>query len=106
MSKLVRKFMLDDSWAIGRNECWFSDMASQGFHLKKIGRMFVYFEKSEPKQMNYRIDVLNKIPNSELLEFYKECGWDLVANNKEFYIFSSPEASFVTELHTEPAEQS
>ena len=45
MSKIVRKFPIDDFWNIGKTESWFSDMASQGLHLKRFGRTFVYFER-------------------------------------------------------------
>lgn len=37
MSKTVRKFMPDDIWHLGRSESWFSDMAKNGLHLRKVG---------------------------------------------------------------------
>lgn len=40
-------------YALGRNEGWFSDMAKKGLHLKGFGRIFVHFEKGEPKETNY-----------------------------------------------------
>jgi len=106
MSKIIKKWILDDSWAIGRNESWFSDMAKRGLHLKKIGRQFAHFEKGEVKQTEYRVDVFNEPPIDEQLQIYKECGWNLVTKNREFYIFSSSDPSCTIELHTDPAEQS
>lgn len=106
MSNLVKKWILDDIWAIGRNESWLSDMASQGLYLKKFGRQFAYFEKDEPKQVKYRIDILNEEPSGEQLEIYDHCGWNLAANNGKFYFFSSSEILKFTELHTDSAEQS
>lgn len=105
MSKIIRRFLLDDSWSIGKNECWYTDMAAQGFHLKKIGRVCATFEKGEPKKIKYRIDVLGKGPTGEQLEVYKSCGWDFVTSTRDFSIFSSPEDSNSPELHTDPEEQ-
>ncbi len=104
MGKFVKRLMLDDMYALGRNEAWFSDMAKKGLHLKKIGRIFGYFEKGEPRETNYRIDVI-KQPSLEQLDVYHDCGWDIVTNNKDFYIFSANEKTFTTELHTDPIEQ-
>lgn len=104
--KTVRRFVQDDIWNIGRNESWFSGMAEKGFHLRRIGRIFVIFEKGEPAKTNYRIDVMNTAPGPEQLELYEEFGWKLVCNVKEMYVFSSPENASCSELHTDPAEQS
>lgn len=106
MSKLTRKrFILDDSWDIGKNESWFSDMAEQGLHLRSIGRLFAIFSKGQPAKTRYRIDVLYNEPSQEQLDIYKDCGWNFVTNNMNFYIFSSLESSNSPELHTDPIEQ-
>lgn len=105
MGKLVKRLMLDDIYAVGRNESWLSDMAKKGLHLKKFGRIFVYFEKGEPKETKYRIDYIKGTPSQEQLDVYHGCGWDFVANNGDFCIFSTDDKSYDTELHTEPIEQ-
>ena len=105
MSKTVRKFLLNDMWNIGKNESWFSHMASKGLHLKKIGPLFITFEKGEPTKTKYRMDVMNEKPSQEQLEMYSNYGWDFVTKGGLFYIFSSPEDSNSPELHTDPAEQ-
>ncbi|WP_372999096.1 DUF2812 domain-containing protein [Lutispora sp.] len=105
MGKVVKRLMLDDIYAIGRNESWFSAMASKGLHLKKFGHLFVSFEKGEPKKTKYRIDYLEKAPSQEQLDVYKDCGWNFIANNGYFYVFSANEKSCATELHTDPIEQ-
>ncbi len=105
MGKLVKKLMLDDIYAIGRNENWFSAMARQGLHLRKFGRIFVYFEKGEPKETKYRIDYLKGTPSQEQLDVYHDCGWDFIANNGDFYVFSTDEKSCSPELHTDAIEQ-
>lgn len=106
MSNTVRKLILDDGWSIGRNECWFADMAAQGLHLKGMGRLFASFEKGEPQRTKYRIDVLSSPPTAEQMEIYQQCGWKFVARNGDFTIFSSPEEGNCPELHTDPIEQS
>lgn len=105
MSKIVRRFPIDDFWNIGKSESWFSDMASQGLHLIKFGLTFVYFEKGKKSDTKYRIDVLYDKPSQEQLDIYKEYGWDFVAKTGFFYIFSSPRDSQAPELHTDSIEQ-
>lgn len=105
MGKLVKKLMLDDIYAIGRNESWFSAMAKKGLQLRKFGRIFVYFEKGEPKETKYRIDYLKGAPSQEQLDVYHDCGWDFVAKNGDFYVFSADEKSCSSELHTDAIEQ-
>lgn len=106
MSKTVRKFMPDDIWNLGRSESWFSDMAKSGLHLQKVGLQFALFDKGEPKNTKYRIDIISPMPTGEQLEIYEKSGWQLVDNLKQLYIFSSPEEADYPELHTDPMEQS
>jgi hypothetical protein len=106
MNKTVRKFRTSDFWRIGEHESWFSDMASTGLHLKKVGIFFAHFTKGEPRQMRYRIDVFNyKNITSEQKEMYSESGWDYVASYGLVNVFSSPAYVNAPELHTDPAEQ-
>ncbi len=106
MSKIIKKFPIDDMWNIGKSESWYSDMADEGLHLKSFGRLHVKFEKGEPAQTRYRIDILYKKPSQEQLDVYKDCRWEFVANTGMFYVFSSPEGSNAPELHTDLTEQS
>lgn len=107
MSKLVYKVRPNDYWRIGEHENWFEEMAVKGLYLKKLGKMFATFEKGEPKQMKYRIDISidRKISNNQL-EMYAESGWEYVTRDKLFYVFSSPVELNAPELHTDSAEQS
>lgn len=107
MGKTVRKLRPDDYWRIGEHESWFTDMAAEGLHLKKMGLRFAKFAKGEPKKMRYRIDVsFNKKISSEQVEMYSESGWDYVTTYNYFHVFSSPAELHAPELHTDPAEQS
>lgn len=104
MSKVSRKLIVNNIWSIGKNESWFSDMALKGQHLKSINRFFAAFEKGEPTGTRYRTEVFYGKPSNELLDNYKERGWDFAAGIQNFYIFSSPESSNLPELHTDPVE--
>lgn len=105
MGRIVRRFRSDE-WRIGEHESWFADMAVQGFHLKRLGRIFAYFEKGEPKRTRYRMDVsIRKKMSVEQIQLYEESGWGLVTQYGSFYVFSSPVEREAPELHTDPAEQ-
>ncbi|BAQ11118.1 hypothetical protein OXB_2647 [Bacillus sp. OxB-1] len=105
MSKMVRR-LRSDEWRIGEHESWFADMAAQGLHLKKLGRIFARFERGEPKRTRYRIDVsIHKKMSEEQMELYEEGGWEFVTQYGAFYVFSSPAEREAPELHTDPAEQ-
>lgn len=106
MSKIIKKLPIDDFWNIGKNESWFADMAAGGLHLKSFDRIFVNFEKGEPSNTKYRIDIFSKKPSQEQIDIYNDNGWSFVASTGMFYIFSSPENSDAPELHTDPEEQS
>lgn len=106
MSKTVLKLRPNDYWRIGEHESWFADMAKQGLHLKKTGVLFAHFEKGEPKNTKYRIDVTRGGISYERNNLYSEYGWNYVTSYGKFCVFSSPEELEVTELHTEPVEQS
>lgn len=106
MGRTIKKLAKDDMFDIGKSESYFSYMASKGLHLKGFSSIFVNFTKGEPSKTKYRIDILSKKPSTEQLEVYKECGWDYVARNGIFYVFSSPENSNAPELHTDLLEQS
>lgn len=107
MSKTIRKMLMGDIWRIGEHESWFSDMSKEGWHLKKIGALFVYFEQGQPKDTHYRIDTSsNKKMSVEDKEMFQEVGWEHITRFGEFNVFSSPAELQTSELHTDPVEQS
>lgn len=104
MSKMVWKVRPQDYWRIGEHESWFTQLAAEGLHLKKMGPLFARFEKGTPKLMNYRIDVSKKL-SDEQLAVYEEAGWDYITSFQSFRVFASPTELQAKELHTDPAEQ-
>jgi len=101
MPKTTYRVKPGNYWKIGVNESWLSDMSSKGLHLDKLGRNFVKFNKGEPTNMYYRIEVgLNKNElSNEQLETYKQYGWNHVDNHDKFHVFSSPYEVNTCELH-------
>ena len=107
MAKMVRKFLIGDLWRIGEHENWFSHMASEGYHLKKVGKLLVHFKKGDTKDTRYRIEAaMHKNIPTEQKELYKDAGWAYVTKFGEFHVFSSPGELKAPELHTDPVEQS
>lgn len=104
--KVVLKLRPSNYWRIGEHESWFSDMAKEGLHLRKVGSMFVHFIKEEPKETRYRIDAIyNKEITLEQQQMYVESGWSYVTRYGMFSVFSSPVELNAPELHTDPEEQ-
>lgn len=98
--------LISDSLSdIPYNESYFSFLAKTGLHLKSVSSPFAYFQKGDPVNMRYRIDVLEKEPEEEQLEIYQQSGWELVCHQKEYYVFRSLVNNNAPELHTDPAEQ-
>lgn len=106
LTKIIRKIRPNDYWRIGEHESWFTDMAAQGLHLKKMGTHFAHFIQGEPQKMKYRIEVSKgKGISLEQVDLYEENGWEYVTSYHQFHVFSSPEELGAGELHTDPAEQ-
>lgn len=104
--KVVLKLRPSNYWRIGEHESWFSDMAKEGLHLRKVGSMFVHFIKEEPKETRYRIDAVhNKEITLEQQQMYVESGWSYVTRYGMFSVFSSPVELNAPELHTDLEEQ-
>lgn len=104
--KVVLKLRPSNYWRIGEHESWFSDMAKEGLHLRKVGSMFVHFIKEEPKETRYRIDAIhNKEITLEQQQMYVESGWSYVTRYGMFSVFSSPVELNAPELHTDLEEQ-
>ncbi len=107
MEKLVRKLRFLDTWHIGENENYFTEMSASGLHLKKLTLLFAKFERGENINYRYRIDFsYHKSSSSdEYRKLYEESGWEFVCEFKGIQIFRSLESLNAPEIHTDPAEQ-
>lgn len=88
----MRKLRPSNYWNIGKIESWLSDMASEGYFLQTMGKIFCEFEKCEPKILSYRIEIAEDGKNlsQEQRLKYKEELWTNVTNYNKFYVFSCP----------------
>lgn len=105
MGKLIRKFHIASPYHIGAYESWLTDMADRGLILKKMGRYFVWFEKSEPSRMEYRIDIARKTSSTERKNIYEQSGWKYVTSIKHVHFFSAPAGTQTTEIPADVKEQ-
>lgn len=55
-----------NNYAIGETEKYYSDMSEKGWELVKCGITLSRFQKTEPKKMRYRVEVVN------LKSFFKQ----------------------------------
>jgi len=105
MGNLVKKIQIASPYNIGAYESWLSDLAGQGLFLIKIGFVFCTFERKEPMQMEYRIDISKEKVSKERRNLYEECGWEYVASRKWAHVFCAPSGTETTEMHTDAKEQ-
>lgn len=98
-------------------QSYFEEMAAKGLHLKKDGifAYFASFERGEPREARYRMDVKEKRspimdgdngrPTDEQIELCGELGWEYVDSIDVFHIFRTYDAA-APELNTDAALQS
>lgn len=106
MGKSVYKFKPGSPWKIGVTESWLNDMAKKGLFIKKMGKYFATFNKDEPRDMYYRIEMSEEKDelSEEQIRVYKTRGWEYITNYDNFHIFSSPYEFNTTEVHIIPEE--
>ena len=86
MSKVVRRFRLNDYWDMAEHESWYTHMAQQGLFLKKKGAFFTYFEQRPSQKMKYRIEVSKKALEDAQIDFYESAGWEYVTHYNYFHV--------------------
>ena len=98
-------------------QSYFEEMAAKGLHLKKDGifAYFASFERGEPREARYRMDVKEKRspimdgdngrPTDEQIELCGELGWEYVDSIDVFHNFRTYDAA-APELNTDAALQS
>ena len=105
MGKVVRKLHIASPYQIGPYESWLSDLAGRGLFLKKTGRVFATFEKRDPANMEYRIDIAKGKFSEERKRIYEESGWEYVSSVLWAHFFRAPAEAAKTEVHTDAVEQ-
>lgn len=100
-----------NNYAIGETEKYYSDMSEKGWELVKCGITLSRFQKTEPKKMRYRVEVVNlksledgHLPE-EQIAVYEDCGWEYVISRGYLHIFRAPEGNDAPEFYLEPEQQ-
>ncbi len=114
MSKLKKVYFPFNSIDLNHAEDFLHEMASKGWFLKSMSHYyFLTFEKGEPKECFYSIDItkkqaffLNGYPSKEAWEYIEYCesaGWNFVCAQNIFLIFTSSSKDKV--IPTMPIEE-
>ena len=67
--------------------------------------MLTRFAPAPPARLRYRFEVGSdegSLPAGQK-EFYEECGWQYVLNDRPLHLFCAPEQTDAPDLHTDPA---
>ena len=105
MSDIVRKLMVNNMMEMGKVENWLHHLSMEGIHLKKLGSLFSTFEKGSSRNINYRIDILEKKKRKDKIDFHENRGWVLISNLNDFHVFSSDKNNELLELYENPKDQ-
>lgn len=100
------------SYDVERLESWLTDMASEGWHLRKESEFmgFFTFEEGSSRNVRYRLEPRpdnssdTLVPDDEAIELTEEYGWEYVDSYRQFYIYRSTSPD-VRELNTDCAVQ-
>ena len=92
-------------WALAQRESWYAELAARGLRVQKAGAMLTRFAPAPPARLRYRFEVGSdegSLPAGQK-EFYEECGWQYVLNDRPLHLFCAPEQTDAPDLHTDPA---
>ena len=97
-----------NAYDVAANETWLEDMAREGYRLIRMTGWSGVFEKTEPFTCRYRMQPLpkkEKAPPQELVEAYRELGWDYAGTIPgAFHVWRCEDPS-APELDTDPVVQ-
>lgn len=90
-------------YRIGASESYYAHMASQGYHLKKAGSVLDRFERGQPRELLYRVELCQEraFPQ-EQRELYEDCGWSYLTRCGVFHVFTADPRENPPEIHTDP----
>ena len=110
MKRVKYKFH-PETYELGENEKFYSDMEASGWRLVKRGAYLSKFVPVEPSRARYRVEVsapgfLEEANMSEAqLAVFADCGWGHVTDRGLLYIFRAPEGSDAPEFYADPRQQ-
>ena len=83
-------------------EIYLEEMDHQGYHLDAAGKFLFYFDRTEPRDMRYRVEYWKGELPDDLVALYRDCGWEYVAETqRNIHIFRAPADIDIPELHTD-----
>lgn len=99
------------SYSLSEIEEFYEKKAENGLLLEKRGNYLSRFRKEDPKNLSYRVEVIDynklkehKIPE-EQVAIYEECGWTHVCGHRHIQIFSADKNTNPPELYYQPEDQ-
>lgn len=98
-------------YAIDENEQLYEKMVAKGWKLIKRGSFLDKYERCEPKDMRYRIEISSPgfLEDAELPEdqvaLYEDCGWEFIANHGLVHVFCADKDSDAQEFYSDPRQQ-
>ena len=104
-------FFHPSSFSLSEIEGFYEEKARKGLFLEKRNGYFSRFRVDEPKDLLYRIEVVdyNKEENRKISEaqvaVYEDCGWTYVCGNGYIHVFSADKEADVPELYYNPEDQ-
>ena len=99
------------SFSLSEIEEFYEEKARKGLFLEKRGDYLSRFLVDEPKELLYRVEVVDykKEENRKISEVqvavYEDAGWNYVCGNKYIHVFSADKEADVPEFYYEPLEQ-
>lgn len=104
-------WMHPSEFEIGETEKRYTDMAAKGWELVTRGLWLDHYQKNEPKQMKYRIEVAAPktfeapaLPE-EQIAVYADCGWEYVTGHGMIHVFCASADSDTEEFYLDAAQQ-
>lgn len=105
MKVKIRYAFHPEDYCVGENERFYTEMAAWGWGLVNRGRCLSRFERREPADDVYRVEVDYRDFPEDRLELYRECGWELVTKRGFVNVFRAGAGADAPELYDHPAEQ-
>lgn len=90
-------------------EDWLEQMALQGYFLDDIALFWWHFNRKEPKEVRYRLDLEGAKKGrieAQKREDYEALGWHYVYTHGDYYHIFMTDDPGVEELHTDPIVES
>ncbi|MCL1802909.1 MAG: DUF2812 domain-containing protein [Eubacteriaceae bacterium] len=104
MGQIVRKFNYLSEWRIGETESWLSNMPSKGLLFERFEGKAVFFRRSEPAAIRYRIRY-SFLTQEAQYDSYAKSGRAHLGSYSNRHVYSSKESEMLPEIHAGPATQ-